>query len=82
ARENSATLRRLAGQVSAAGLGEVAQARVDDALADDDPAALLSPLADARAELRESHAALANQIGTMNRQTDRVRKDTRDLRSR
>jgi hypothetical protein len=83
ARENSATLRRLAGQVSAsAGLGEAAQARMDDALSDDDAAALLSPLADARDELRESHTALADQIGSMSRETDQVRRDTRDSRGR
>jgi hypothetical protein len=81
ARENSASLRRLAGQVSAsAGLGAAARARMDDALAADDPAALLSPLADAHTELRDGHASLAAQIRKVTRQTDRVRRDTQSRR--
>jgi hypothetical protein len=81
ARENSASLRRLAGRVSAsAGLGADARARVDDALAADDPAALLSPLADAHTELR--NGSLAAQIREVTRQTDRVRRDTQSRRDR
>jgi hypothetical protein len=83
ARENSASLRRLAGQVSASdGLGTAARARMDDALAADDPAALLSPLADAHTELRDDHAALSAQIRKVTRQTDRVRRDTQSRRDR
>jgi hypothetical protein len=83
ARENSASLRRLAGQVSAStGLGTAAQTRMDDALAQDDAAALLSPLADAQTELRDGHAALAAQIRKVTRQTDQVRRDTQFERDR
>lgn len=83
ARENSASLRRLAGQVSASGgLDTDARARVDDALATDDPAALLSPLADAGPGLRAEHVALADQIGSMTSQTDQVRQDTQHRRDR
>ncbi len=83
ARENSASLRRLAGQVSAsAGLGEDARARVDDALAADDPAELLSPLADAHAELNLDDRGLADQISSMTQETDQVRHTTRSRRSR
>jgi hypothetical protein len=81
ARDNSASLRRLAGQVSvAAGLDEAAQARMDDALAADDAAELLSPLADAQAGLRGDDAGLADQIDTMTRATDQVRQDIQDSR--
>jgi hypothetical protein len=83
ARANSASLRRLAGQVSAsAGLGADAQARVDDALAADDPAALVSPLVDANAELRAAHTDLAAEIDTMSRQTDKVRRASSEERLR
>lgn len=86
ARANSASLRRLAGQVSAIeGLGAVAQASVEQvqqALGEDDAAALVSPLADAHVHLREGHAALADQISTLTRETDRLRRDTRVRRDR
>lgn len=84
ARENSASLRRLAGQVSAVeGLGDAGQAHVDQvqrALGEDDAAALLTPLADAHAHLRDGHAALADQISTLARQTDQLRQDPRGRR--
>jgi hypothetical protein len=71
ARENSATLRELAGQVSAAtGPGDVR-----DALADDDPTALLSPLADAQAGLETDHSALAARIDSITEHTEQLRKD-------
>jgi hypothetical protein len=83
ARENSASLRRLAGQVSASGGLDVdARTRVDDALAADDPAALLSPLVAARPDLRADHAALADEIGSVTRRTEQVRQDTQDRRDR
>jgi hypothetical protein len=84
ARDHSASLRRLAGQVSAVeGLGTAGQARVDQvqqALGQDDVAALLTPLADARAHLRADHAALADQINTLTQQTDRLRRTPRRAR--
>jgi len=79
ARENSASLRKLAGQVSALdGLGEEGQERADrlgEALGADDPAALLSPLADARSHLDERHGDLARQVGAVTERTDQVRRD-------
>jgi hypothetical protein len=83
ARQNSVALRRLAGRVSAAEtLGDAAQARVDEALADNDPAALLSPLAAARADLHEAHERLADELGALTRQTDDVRQATQGRRDR
>ncbi|MEU4248944.1 HSP18 transcriptional regulator [Amycolatopsis sp. NPDC026612] len=79
ARRNSAILRRLAGQVSALdGLGPAGQAsaeRLGAALGDDDPATLLPPLAAARPHLTGAHAGLAEQLGEISAQTDRLRRD-------
>jgi len=73
ARANSAVLRELAGQVSAAtGAGPV-----HDALAGDDPAALLSPLADARADLTTDHATLAARVEEVTAHTARLRDEAR-----
>ena len=84
ARENSAPLRQLAGQVSAlTGLSSTAQASVDlvqRALTEDDPATLLSPLADAQSHLEPSHPSLAQQIGDITERTEALRSDTRDRR--
>lgn len=69
ARENSAELRQLAGQVSAltglsaAGRREVE--RVHAELAGNDAATLLGPLADLRAHLVDEHPALAARITDM-----------------
>jgi hypothetical protein len=86
ARVNSASLRSLAGQVSAVeGLGTAGQATVDQvhqALAEDDATALLTPLADAHPHLRDTHTALADQIGSLTRHTDQLRHDTRQRRDR
>jgi hypothetical protein len=81
ARANSASLRELAGQVSAApGVPAAGQDQVRDALADDDPAALLSPLADAQPHLAADHAILAEQIGTVTEHVERLRGAVRDDR--
>ncbi len=73
ARENSASLRELAGQVSAAtGAGEVR-----DALAHDDPAALLTPLATAHANLGDDHAPLAARIQSITRHAEHLRRNAR-----
>jgi hypothetical protein len=70
AREHSATLRALAGEVTAAtGAGAVS-----DALADDDAAALLNPLADVRPDLSQSHATLAARVETVTSDVERVRR--------
>ncbi|HEU5470478.1 MAG TPA: HSP18 transcriptional regulator [Actinophytocola sp.] len=85
ARRNGAVLRQLAGQVSALdGLPGPARRHVDlvgAALADDDPAALLSPLADTHTHLRTSHAGLAERIRSVTEQTDRLRRHARDQRT-
>lgn len=73
ARENSASLRELAGQVSAA----TGPGTVRDALAADDPAELLSPLADAKAALEANHAPLAARIESITETADRVRREAR-----
>ncbi len=85
ARQNSASLRRLAGQISA--LEDLTASarhqadRVQQALADNDAAALLSPLAAAHDHLLSSHATLAEQISTITEHTEQLRRDTRDRRN-
>ncbi|MGW4526967.1 HSP18 transcriptional regulator [Amycolatopsis sp. NPDC004378] len=78
ARRNSAILRRLAGRVSELdGLGPAAQENADRlsaALGDDDPATLLPPLAAARTHLTGDHAGLADQLGEIADETDRLRR--------
>ncbi len=73
ARDHSADLRELAGQVSAA-----TGSTMREALADDDPSALLSPLADAQTQLGTDHSALADRIETITSHTNRLREDARD----
>ncbi|GLY38316.1 hypothetical protein Amsp01_043400 [Amycolatopsis sp. NBRC 101858] len=79
ARRNSAVVRQLAGQVSALGdLDEVAREdadRVGAALGDDDVTRLLSPLAAIRAHLASGHAALADRLGAVGADADRVRQE-------
>ncbi|OKK14753.1 HSP18 transcriptional regulator [Streptomyces sp. CB00455] len=84
ARGNAAELRRLAGQVtSLTGLPADAQGAIGElntALADNDAARLLGPLADARPHLRPEDAELAGRIDAMTRHTDRLRRDSHDQR--
>jgi hypothetical protein len=84
ARENSGTLRRLAGQIGAIeGLPGPAQERIDmvnQALAHNDPAQLLSPLADAQSHLQETHTELADQVRSVTQHTERLRRDVRARR--
>lgn len=79
ARRNSVILRQLAGRVSALdGLGPAAQESADRlgaALGDDDPATLLPPLAAAQPHLTDAHAGLAEQLGEISDETDRLRRD-------
>lgn len=73
ARSNAAVLRELAGEVSVAtGAGPVR-----DALAADDAAALLTPLADARAGLAGEHAGLAARVEQVTAHTEGLRRDVR-----
>lgn len=85
ARDNAADLRRLAGQITAlTGLPDGAAAAVGElnrALADNDAAHLVLPLADTRPHLRAEDSALADHIDTMTRHTDRLRQNTHDRRS-
>jgi hypothetical protein len=86
ARQNSAALRQLAGQVSALDdLPAAAQQHLDlvqQALADDDAAALLLPLAGALPRLLATHPALADRISAVTERTDRIRLDTQEQRRR
>jgi hypothetical protein len=75
ARDNSAVLRSLAGQI-----GEL-DPSVHRALAEDDAAALLNPLAGAHEHLRTTHPELADRIGAIGEHTDRVRRDTQTQRA-
>ncbi|MCS7475918.1 hypothetical protein ACFFQW_00210 [Umezawaea endophytica] len=74
ARDNSAVLRGLAGQI-----GDL-DPSVHRALGEDDAAALLSPLAGAHDHLSATHPDLAARIGVIGEHTDRVRRDTQSRR--
>ncbi|MDQ0379538.1 hypothetical protein [Amycolatopsis thermophila] len=79
ARENSASLRRLAGQVSAL-KGVPGVGKVRRALAEDDAAALLSPLAGVGQHLDHAYPALAVEISEIATHTERVRRETQERR--
>ncbi|MFD9373466.1 HSP18 transcriptional regulator [Streptomyces sp. NPDC060020] len=85
ARDHAADLRRLAAQVTAlTGLPASAEGAVADlnlALADNDAARLVRPLADTRDHLRPEDAELAERIDALTRHTDQLRQDTHDQRS-
>jgi hypothetical protein len=85
ARENSSVLRRLAGQIGAIE-GLTGQARhhvdlVNRALADNDPATLLSPLADTHTHIQDAHAGLAEKIKTVTDHTEQLRRETTSQRT-
>ncbi|MFJ9807578.1 HSP18 transcriptional regulator [Streptomyces sp. NPDC101158] len=85
ARDNAADLRRLAGQIAAlTKLPAGAEGAIGDlnlALADNDAARLVRPLADTRPHLRPEDAELAERLDALTRHTDRLRQDTHDQRS-
>ncbi|MCM1974711.1 MULTISPECIES: HSP18 transcriptional regulator [unclassified Streptomyces] len=85
ARDNAADLRRLAGQVtSLIGLPASARDAVDDlngALADNDAARLVRPLAGTRPHLRPEDAELAARIDALTRHADQLRQDSHDQRN-
>ncbi|MGW6414886.1 HSP18 transcriptional regulator [Streptomyces sp. NPDC055055] len=85
ARANAADLRRLAAQITAlTGLPTGADHAIGElnlALADNDAARLVQPLAAARAHLRPQDAHLAEHIDTLTRRTEQLRQNTRDQRS-
>jgi hypothetical protein len=84
ARANSSSLRQLAGQIGALeDLPASAQDRVDlvnQALADNDPATLLTPLADSHSHLQTTHTGLADQVKTVTDHTEQLRHRARDDR--
>ncbi|MET7745551.1 HSP18 transcriptional regulator [Streptomyces sp. NPDC005385] len=85
ARDNAADLRRLAGQITALtdlppNAGD-AVGELNVALADDDPARLLRPLAATRAYLRTGAGDLAERIDALTRRTQELRQDTHDQRN-
>ncbi|MFC9586642.1 HSP18 transcriptional regulator [Streptomyces yangpuensis] len=85
ARDNAADLRRLAGQVtSLTGLPADAEGAVGElnlALAADDAARLVGPLAGTRPHLGPDDADLADRIDAMTRHTDQLRQDSNDQRN-
>ena len=85
ARDNAAVLRQLAGQVSALdGLPERAKRHLElvgQALGDDDPASLVTPLADTHTHLTASHAGLAGQVQSLTDQATQVRNNAHLMRS-
>ncbi|MFE2156130.1 HSP18 transcriptional regulator [Streptomyces lavendulae] len=85
ARDNAADLRRLAGQItSLTNLPTSAQDAVSDlnqALADNDAARLLQPLADTRSHLRPEDSALSDHLDALARHTDQLRQDSHDQRT-
>ncbi|MFJ8693321.1 type III effector protein [Streptomyces roseolilacinus] len=78
ARRNAADLRQLAGQITA--LGDLARqarspiGRLTEALAGDDAAGLLGPLADTGPHLRGRHPELAARVEDVTRRTDELRR--------
>ncbi|MFD3608100.1 type III effector protein [Streptomyces atroolivaceus] len=82
ARDNSADLRQLAGQITAlTGLPESPVTRLTDALADNDAAKLIGPLTDTHEHLTTDHPDLAARIDSVTRRTDRLRQDSDEQRA-
>ncbi|WP_020658691.1 hypothetical protein [Amycolatopsis benzoatilytica] len=79
ARRNSASLRRLAAEASAAAdldaAGQESADRLGAALGQNDAAGLLSPLADVQLHLAREHAGLADRVGAVAEHADRLRQD-------
>ncbi|MFJ6934349.1 hypothetical protein [Streptomyces sp. NPDC101132] len=80
ARDHAADLRQLAGLVTALTAvddsGRASLGEVREALSASDPAALVDPLAAAEPHVRTGDPALADRIGSMVRQTHRLRRDS------
>jgi hypothetical protein len=79
AQGNAAELRRLAGRITGLtdlpGASRAAVDALDAALADNDPAALIDPLAATRPHLAATHPDLAARLGTLTAQAGRLRAD-------
>ena len=84
ARANAATLRQLAGQITAlTDLPTAARTPLDEltaALADNDPAALVAPLTDTHPYLAPDHPDLAARVDDLTRHTDQLRRHSGDQR--
>ncbi|MEU0398514.1 type III effector protein [Streptomyces sp. NPDC006208] len=84
ARTNAAELRQLAGQITALTdlptRARTPLARLADALADNDAANLITPLADTHIHLKANHPDLAARIETITHNADRLRQAGNDLR--
>ncbi|MFI2782382.1 type III effector protein [Streptomyces sp. ALB3] len=82
ARDNAADLRQLAGQITAlTDLPTTPVSRLTAALADNDAANLIAPLADSRTHLTADHPDLAARVDTITRHTDQLRQDSNDQRA-
>ncbi|MFF1298319.1 MULTISPECIES: type III effector protein [unclassified Streptomyces] len=83
ARANAATLRRLAGQITALtdlpAAARTPLAALNAALADNDPAALVGPLTDAHPYLA-GHPGLAARVDDLTHHTGRLRRRSEDQR--
>ncbi|MFJ8871293.1 type III effector protein [Streptomyces sp. NPDC102473] len=81
ARDNSADLRQLAGQItSLTDLPDPSTTRLTAALADNDAANLIAPLTDTHQHLAANHPELAARIGTITRHTDQLRQSSDEKR--
>lgn len=84
ARTNAADLRQLAGQITALtdlpSRARTPLARLADALADNDAANLITPLADTHTHLEANHPDLAARIATIAHHADRLRQAGSDHR--
>ncbi|WP_374109171.1 type III effector protein [Streptomyces sp. CC228A] len=79
ARDNASRLRQLAGQLSALDdLPDETRTLLGRALGDHDPAALLAPLADARAHLDGGHAELRGRLDAVSEHTAGLRRPPGD----
>ncbi|MET9932984.1 MULTISPECIES: type III effector protein [unclassified Streptomyces] len=82
ARGNAADLRRLAGQITALdALPAALRHDLGEALADDDPALLLEPLARTHRHLAPRHPDLAERVGTLTHRTAALREESDQRRS-
>ncbi|RSS40997.1 type III effector protein [Streptomyces sp. WAC08241] len=82
ARGNAADLRRLAGQITALdALPAALRHDLGEALADDDPALLLEPLARTHRHLAPLHPDLAERVGTLTHRTAALREESDQRRS-
>ncbi|MFE9361479.1 type III effector protein [Streptomyces sp. NPDC006978] len=83
ARDNSADLRQLAGQITAlADLPDPSATRLTAALADNDAANLIAPLTDIHQHLTDKHPELAARVGAVTRGTDQLRQNSDEQRAR